>query len=86
VEVLHDLVVLRGMDLPEAFGGAPDACRPALRVLLDGERMRLYADPERTFRAQGLFRLAGLESSEPPGASSERFACRVAGGAIRAGS
>jgi hypothetical protein len=86
VEALRDLVVRRVMDFREAFGGAPEDCRRALRALLDGDRMRVYADGERTFRIEGLFRLAALESGKPPGASSERFTCRVAGGCYARGS
>jgi hypothetical protein len=66
-----------------AFDGAPEESRRALRTLLDGDRMRVYANAEQDFRVEGLFRLgvlAALESNEPPGASSGRFVSRVAGG------
>ncbi len=59
--------------------GSVEAVECGLRVMIDGDRMRGYVDAERVLRVDELFRLAALESSEPPGGSSERFACRVAG-------
>jgi len=72
------------MDLREGLGTTPEKRRRALRVLLDGDRMRTHAGADRDFRVERLLRpgaLATPESHEPPGEHvSERFACRVAGG------
>ena len=53
--------------------------RGALRTLLDGDRMRAYADAARDFRIEGMIYLP--ITNEPPGAvASGRFDCLVAGG------
>ena len=52
--------------------------RGALRTLLDGDRMRAYADAARDFRIEGMIYLP--ITNEPPGAvASGRFDCLVAG-------
>jgi hypothetical protein len=56
VEALRHLATERANDFRKAVAGAPEECRRALRVLLDGGRMRVYADAERAFRVEGVFR------------------------------
>ena len=60
------------------FAESPDPGRSALRSLLDGDRMRVYADAAQDFRVEGMIYLP--ITNEPPGAgASGRFDCVVAG-------
>jgi hypothetical protein len=50
---VHDIHAALAGDLPER--------RDALRVLLSLERLRVFADPERGFRVEGLLRVLLME-------------------------
>jgi hypothetical protein len=52
-------------------------------VLLDGERMRVYADADQAFRVEGVYRLALENGTDRNLNDSGRFDCLVAGGAQR---
>ena len=80
IERVVELAVERVLDLRRAFEGAPEESRSALRVLLDGERMRVYADADQAFRVEGVYRLALENGTDRNLDDSGRFDCLVAGG------
>jgi len=58
VSAIRPLVEARVLEMREAFEGSPEKRRDAFRALLGDRRMRVYPDPDRCFRIEGLFELA----------------------------
>jgi len=54
-----------------AFEGSADARLDAFRALLGDRRMRVFPDPERRFRVEGLFELS-LEMADARAAQGHR--------------
>jgi hypothetical protein len=66
-----------------AFEGAPEERRAAFRTLLGDRKMKVFPDPERRFRVEGLFELA-LETTDARDPEGRRASAIIgSGGAIR---
>jgi hypothetical protein len=84
LEAISALVERRVLDLRTTLDSEPEAARRAMRRLLGGERLRVYSDPDRGFRVEGILRVP--LNDEPPGTeASGRFDCWVAGGRFATG-
>jgi hypothetical protein len=64
----------------EALADDADSRRAAFRALLGDSKMRVLADPERTFRVEGVFRLPlEMRIARLPDGEAGRFTQEVAG-------
>jgi hypothetical protein len=81
IEALRSVIEASVLEMRAAFAGDSDSRRAAFRALLGESRMRVFADPDRTFRVEGIFRLPlETRTARPPQEEAGRFKSVVAGG------
>jgi len=71
LEAWRPTIEARVLEMRAAFEGSADARLDAFRALLGDRRMRVFPDPERRFRVEGLFELS-LEMADARAAQGHR--------------